>query len=133
MVNYIVSDWEFRRNFGLDYDGIPRSLRERILRTAKMDLNTIIQSSDEIWTVGSDSNDSNVFYVVSRILTAPQIDSVYVCPDIRYADQKETPDPDLVEEAQEDLTSLEPCPAYRICGGACRHVLHCGCCQERSP
>src|SRR5689334_11763439 len=115
----VISVW-------ITYDGIPGSLRERIQRTGTMDLNTIIQSADEIWTVGSDSGDSNAFYVVSRILAAPQIEPVFVCPGIRYAHQEEISGPDGDEDEQ-DLTSSEPCPAYRICRGACRHVLHCGC------
>lgn len=130
--NYQETLMNARRNVGLDYDGVPASLKERIRRAAKMDLSTVVQSSDLLWRVDSDSGDDDRLYIVIRPANAPTVGDVFVCPGVGYTHRPNTSamfnDGGIgdVDEPNE-FACQEPCPAFRLCGGACRHVLHCGC------
>src|SRR4051794_33823292 len=110
----------FSRDVALDYNGIPRSLRERIKSAARINFDLIIRSNEETWSVSSNSEDSNKFYIVCRIRSAPLIGGQYACPGIQN-DCLLDNGIQQVDTEEEGLTNKEPCSAFKICK-ACKHV-----------
>jgi hypothetical protein len=96
-----------------------------------MELESVSESGQGLWSVQPNSDDDNSrhVHIVRRIGNAPQIEGVFVCPGINYSasDSSSARSSTQLVEPPSESGYNEPCPAYKLCGGACRHVFHCWC------
>ena len=135
MLSHLNLSLESRRDFGLDYEGIPTWLKERIHRVTGIDLKHVNQSGDGLWIVKPESGEDGGCYIVSRTGGALLMEGAYVCPGVKFVQgQQDSISPDASrnddpapDDEVDELAGCRPCKAFTVCGGACRHIYHCGC------